>query len=183
MAIERTKKDNQAAIDRLAYEIRMLSRTASALNRLPTYERTWIVNNAVIHSFLLATRNLLEFFFPGKNKYNDTIYAETFVTPWEHIKPKFKEGVHWHRVDENEPSPPCDVSFESIISQRLHHITWHRVSESKLNWHEPEISIEFHDPVLAFQAALPSDWRTDLFEETVQEFDETCKRFEDKKNM
>lgn len=175
----RTEDEAKAAIERLAYEIKMLTRTASYSSRKLKRKRTKVVRNALVHSFLLAVRNLHEFFF-STNDHADTIYAKTFIESWELKKPNFREGFHWHRVEENEEGPKSK-DFFSIISQRLHHITWARVKESKLNWHEQAITNEFLVPIRKFRTAFSQEWPTvDIvyFEASVSELEETCKRFE-----
>ena len=175
MAKPKSEDETRAAIDRLAYEINMLTRMASILCRHPKYELSWICTNSFIHSFLLAARNLLEFFFPKKVRGN--IYATTCVPSWECEEPVFEKYVHWSKVDRNKKGPE-GKDFVDILSQRLHHITWPRVEESKLDWHEQAITKEFLKPIEKFQEDLPPELRSYYFDASVRELQETCKRFE-----
>ncbi len=174
----RTEEDKRKAIDKLAYEIYILSRTASSLCRHPEYERSWLCANSLIHSFLLAVCNLFEFFFDSAKR-DDTLHAKTFVE-WKGDEkpkqPKFEEGIHWSKKQPDKGAPE-EKSFSQIVSQRLHHITWARVDESQLGWNEQEITKAFLVPIKKFQKALPSELHTEDFEKSVRELEETCKRF------
>ena len=176
MPKNRTPKDKQEAIKHVEYEIWMLSRTALLLNRKLKRPRPLIVHNALINSFLLATRNLLEFFFP-EGKKNSKLHVNAFVESWKCNEPSFKEKIHWHKVNPDKKSPRANT-FRAILSQRLQHITWDRVDESQLDWHEPAITKEFLRPIEKFQAALPTEFQSKTFDVKVRKLQKICKRFE-----
>ncbi len=178
MTAKRSLQQKQDAIDRLKYEVKMLSRTAEYFSREPDSKQPWVVHNSLIHSFLLAVRNLYEFLFRNKN-HKDTIHATELVGPdWNIIVPRFEEGVHWSK-DEPKKMGTGKSSFYQILSQRLSHITWARVDQSKLDWHEQEIIREFLKPIDRFQNALPDELKSDELAEEVRRLHETCK-LEDK---
>ncbi len=176
MQTARTVKDKQLAVDRLAYEIRMLGRTAEFLSRKLKRKRAPVIHNALIQSFLLATRTLHEFFFRASGHTNN-IYARDLIEDWDISPQLFEEGIHWDLVDEDMKGPG-DKRFFDILTQRLHHITWPRVDESKLDWHEQVILRQLVEPIERLHATLAPELRTEYLDACVTEFTRTVARIE-----
>lgn len=172
--MERTRTDaeKRKAIDKLGYEIKMLSRTASVLCRTRERRLSWVYHNSTIHSFLLAVRNLHEFFF-AKTASDGRIIAAQLVTPWTCSAPKFRDGKHWREID-SKRRVHRRTRFKALVSQRLHHVTWSRVNESKIDWIEPAILKEFRRPIEKFWAALPPAQRSKYFDRAVRLLQGTC---------
>jgi len=172
MSHNRTKAQKREALDKLAYEIKMLSHTGLVLIRKRKRNLSWVYHNSTIHSFLLAVRNLHDFYFAKKSS-KDGIIATAILTTWSCPAPEFREGRHWKRIDPRKHIRRR-TPFNALVSQRLHHITWSRVDESKINWIESAILREFLEPTNRFASALPESVRTPYFDQSVRLLARTC---------
>lgn len=167
-----SEAQKRKAVGNLAYEIKMLSRTALVLGRKRKRRLSWVYHNSIIHSFLLAVRNLHEFFF-AKSAKDGRIIAAQLVNSWAYSAPSFREGKHWRRIDPKNRLHGR-TPFHALVSQRLHHITWSRVDESRVQWIEPAILNEFRIPIENFATALPPALRSKYFDRTVTLMRGTC---------
>ena len=122
----RSDADRLEAISRLGYEIKMLSSTAAVLGRDRKRKLSWVYHNSTVHSFLLAVRNLHDFFIANTAR-DGRIIAAQLVTPWTCSAPRFREGKHWTRIDQKKHNQRR-TPFIALVSQRLHHITWSRMA-------------------------------------------------------
>lgn len=172
MVRTRTDSEKRKAIEKLAYEIKMLARTALVLGRKRNQKLSWVYHNATVHSFLLAVRNLHHFFFV-RTATRGSIVAADFVKSWSCSETKFREGKHWRKLEPRTRTNPRQ-RFDALISQRLHHITWSRVKESKIDWDESRILKEFLNPVEQFRTALHPKHQSPYFERAVQLLRNRC---------
>ncbi len=101
--------------------------------------------NAVLHTFLLATRNLCHFLYSHKPRPLDII-AEDF----------FDRDEDWRNV--RPPAVPefLDGSLVDLISKRLAHLTWDRASGTKPSWGAFRIAWELGKALEVFVATAPS---------------------------
>ena len=96
----------------IEYEVNMLSYTASHIGLTSDTQ----LNNALLESFLIHARVLIEFFYPtAMTKEKGGLYASRYLDRWDDIRPKNplimeKEKIHqWlahlaqSRIDEQKP--------------------------------------------------------------------------------
>ena len=101
------------------------------------------IENAILHSFLIAARNLIPFLYFPRERSND-LRAEDF----------FDDGATWHQ---KRPASPYDVrELFTLISQRLAHLTWDRFNEKKLAWDWLSIAFPIAEALEAFVSHAPS---------------------------
>ena len=113
----RSDADRLEAICRLAYEIKMLSSTVSVLGRERKRKLSWVYHNSTVHSFLLAVRNLHEFYFANTAR-DGRIIAAQLVIPWTCSAPKFHEGKHWRKID-----PKKHIHRRTPLNALVNHTT------------------------------------------------------------
>jgi hypothetical protein len=85
--------------------------------------REQAVSNALLHAFLMATRNLCHFLYSHNPRSTDIIAEDFFDDPegWQRARP--------------DPLPEfADGTFVTRISRRLAHLTWERASGTKPSW-------------------------------------------------
>ncbi len=105
------------------------------------------VANAMLHSCLLAARNLCEFLYSPKQPRPDDIVAEDF----------FDNPDDWKKL-----RPPSQAEFEEgslagIISRRLLHLTYERAKQAKgtkLGWGGVVIAWKLGKPLEVFVAEV-----------------------------
>lgn len=185
----RTDEELHEGASKLAYELRMLFNTAVVLNRLnrlwsaQTAPDDWCIHevpvpaqltyNAFVHSFLLAVRNVHEFFFPGLGVHPNTMKAKDFVEPaaaWSLDPPVFTTPKHWRFVDPPK-EPSMGIDFIKLIHTRLAHLTWDRVSEGKIAWVVENIVLEFIAPTRRFAYLVAPGRLSDDFRSAVSEIE------------
>lgn len=122
----RQKRDNRGrlgATTKLRYELMMLLGT---LNKLrdggPSLKlQDPVLYNALLHSFLLAVRNLHVFLYSTKEPHQGDIIAEDL----------FDDSNTWTT---GRPGSR-DQDLLDLINRRLCHLTWDRVFLEKPGWH------------------------------------------------
>jgi hypothetical protein len=90
-------EDFGKVIQDIKYELQMLSYTAEQLKSI---KENILLRNAMLESFLIHARTLIEFFYPTKlTKAKKGIYAARYIGNWDQIRPrnplnKEKEMMH-----------------------------------------------------------------------------------------
>lgn len=175
--------EKREAIDKVAYEIYMLAGTAQLLMRQKrhTIELDRICYDSILEAFLVAIRNLHQFLFPERKKNNlrrnaDHIITDDFRPSWSYAKPQFIKGLHYRLIEPHKQDPPRieDNEIVHIISQRLHHLCWPRVTESKISWLTSEILREYAECIEAFVSILPSVLKTANLSRAMQLLQDAC---------
>jgi hypothetical protein len=87
----------------------------------PARER--LISNALLHTFLLAARNLIHFLFSHEPRPNDII-AQDFVD----------HAAHWSAQQSACAPELRDGALVTFISRRLAHLTYDRASGTKATW-------------------------------------------------
>jgi hypothetical protein len=106
--------------------------------------RDQAIVNALLDSFLQATRNLCHFLYSYKPRSTD-VTAEDF----------FDNKQEW--LDERPDIPQFqDGSLASLISKRLAHLTWERVSGTTPSWGAFRIAWELCKAMEVFVEKAPS---------------------------
>jgi hypothetical protein len=107
--------------------------------------RDQVLSNALLDSFLQATRNLCHFLYSSKPRPSD-IVAENF----------FDDGGIWARLRPDVPELRSG-SLASLISKRIAHLTWDRASETAPSWGAFRIAWELGRTMEVFtKEVLPS---------------------------
>lgn len=123
------KEELNNASNHLYYEITMLIAIANGLKSNVAGQGP--IANALLESFIIHTRNLVNFFYNDNPKKDDIVAIDFFSSPDEWIK--------------NRPSQPEVLeSAKDRAEKELAHLTWKRIShivESK-QWQYVEIQDE-----------------------------------------
>jgi hypothetical protein len=117
----------------LDYEIAMF-RTASRVLHFKLLGSEGFFHNAILESFLLHTRNLIDFFF-GKDVDDDVVATHFLDHPKEIMKPDV-----------------LDISRK--INKKLAHLTWTRIKEEKTEWQITEIATAMNTIIDQFEASV-----------------------------
>jgi hypothetical protein len=104
------------------------------------------ISNALLHTFLLAARNLIHFLF-SHNPYPDDIIAEDYVDDPE----------VWRSVEAEVGSDFRDGSLVKFISRRLAHLTWERAGETKPTWGPFPIAWGIAESLVRFVTVAPKE--------------------------
>jgi len=129
------------------FELWMLSGTIIELDSIDqrkdkakgTYE---LVHNALLHSFLLAARNIHEFLFTENKKKDTDLIAQDF----------FDDPSQWSPSQEG---PWKDQKVISVIHKSLAHMTWHRSRQIKPDWRALDIAVVITRTLGQFLDAAP----------------------------
>lgn len=147
--IKHSDEDLQRASLAVDYEVGMLG---ASLDFLLGSQTTFgssapeqMASNAMLHSFLLATRNLCPFLYSHNPRQNDII-AEDF----------FETAEEWHQARPQPPHEFLDGSLVDLISKRLAHLTWHRASGTRPTWGAFRIAWELTKGLEVFAAKVSS---------------------------
>jgi hypothetical protein len=101
--------------------------------------REHAVSNALLHAFLISTRNLCHFLYSHKPRTTDIIGEDFFDDP-----------VEWKRVRPSPPTEFADGTFVNRISKRLAHLTWDRIAGTKPTWGVFRVAWELSKALEAF---------------------------------
>lgn len=152
--INRSDEELQRASMAVDYEVGMLG---ASLDFLLGSQTTFgssapeqAASNAMLHSFLLATRNLCHFLYSHNPRQNDII-AEDF----------FEKAEEWHQARPQPPREFLDGTLVDLISKRLAHLTWDRASGTKPTWGSFRIAWELTKGLEVFVSTLASSTRLD----------------------
>jgi hypothetical protein len=139
----RSREELLAASDHLHYEIQMFRTLALAMASGISGQGP--LNNALLESFTVHTRALLDFLYAAKPRPDDVI-AEDFLPPDEWlaqrpVKSKLLEGIHLR------------------VGKEVAHLTYARqaVTEETKVWHFAQIAKEVTAAVNKFLALVPRD--------------------------
>lgn len=101
----RSQNDLKQASFHLNYELNMLfiSRVAltNARNNEPTAIKNAYLLNAILESFLIHARNLIDFFY-SNSRYSDDVVAEDFIYDWRTQEPTATDLLNDTRTRANK---------------------------------------------------------------------------------
>jgi len=102
------------------------------------------ISNALLDSFLLATRNLCHFLYSHNPRPSDIVAENYFDNPqdWSNQRPVVSEFQ--------------DGSLVSLISKRVAHLTWDRASGTAPSWGAFRIAWELCKAMEMFTKIVPS---------------------------
>jgi hypothetical protein len=122
-----TIEELQHASLAVQYEMFTLATTHEMLQKLSAHwgspPQDQAMSNAILHSFLLAARNLLHFLYAHNPRPTDIIAEDFFADPYRWTKQRV--------VPEPEMA---NGELVKVISKRLAHLTWDRVGPTKPLW-------------------------------------------------
>lgn len=140
---ERTRAELRRASRDLMYELAMLKKTNQVLERLGPAEKddeiNKVIRNALIESFVLHARALLDFFYPENPKADDVIVDDFF-----------KMGSEWCKL-----CPPKSTLLSTVhkrVGKEIAHLTYARqkVTIDEKRWRHSEISREISELMAKF---------------------------------
>jgi len=148
MRIAQTDATLRKAAEAVQYEASMLGATL----QLSLESGTWIdstprehsIANSLLHSFLIASRNLCHFLYSHNPQPTDIVAEDFFDDPdeWRNLRP--------------DPIPDlADGSFVQLISRRLLHLTYDRAAGTKPTWTSFRIAWELAKALDIFVARVP----------------------------
>lgn len=147
-------KDNRSAKELICasvsvdYEVgrmgNMLDLLLESKVTIASTARDRAISNALLDSFLQAARNLCHFLYSQKPRPSDIIAEDFFddEQDWCRSRPAVAE---FH-----------DRSLVNLISKRLFHLTWDRISGTKPSWGPFRIAWELCKALDVFIAKVPS---------------------------
>lgn len=142
----RTNDQLMRILEHVRYEVEMLNQTANLLCSGSLSTDT--LRDAVLESFLIHVRNLLEFLLSERGKRNlatveDFVARETWMNH-HHNKEQFRK-------------------LEKRVNNKLAHITWRRINleEASKGWEIERIATAINDQMAAFYGLLPQGLRSD----------------------
>lgn len=119
-------EDFGKVVQGINYELQMLSYTAEQLKSI---KENILLRNAMLESFLIHARTLIEFFYPTKvTKEKKGIFAARYIGNWDQIRPrnpldKEKEMMHkWlahisqARYEDEKPQWEVGNIYKELIS-------------------------------------------------------------------
>jgi len=133
----KTPEELKQIWEHLDYEIAMFRNTAFVIHHELRNET--FLANVFIESFVLHTRNLINFFFGGEN--GDDVIASQFVSPPE----------QWRNSRGKMPKILSDVKFRA--GKHLAHLTWTRtqIQAKEREWEITEIARAMEEVIDAFE--------------------------------
>jgi len=143
---KRTKEDLQAVLKHLEYEVDMLQMTAQGLASHVADNSA--IGNALVESFAIHSRNLIDFLWPEGTK-SDHVLAEDFFTE------KKKEQWHQHR-----PAMPQNLKDSRIRGHKeIAHLSYDRLNVfgAKKRWCYAEIEREIIKAYKVFRGLLSTE--------------------------
>jgi hypothetical protein len=140
---KRTNKELQEASNHLQYEFSMLISVAQALaSGIAT--QGWLVN-ALLESFVIHFRALLDFFYPQEKTKKDDVLAEDYFDHsdrWKNIRPHLSEALS---------------RAKTRAHKEIAHLTYARldVTPETKGWAFIEIANEMNDLMEVFLKNVP----------------------------
>ncbi|MCC6653325.1 MAG: hypothetical protein IT348_19395 [Candidatus Eisenbacteria bacterium] len=123
---KRTDDELYRASLEVQFEVAMLGNTLQQLldstTGFTSSRNERLKSNLLLHSFLLASRNLLAFLYSHDPRLTDLIAEDFFDSPSD-----------WRRVRPSVAVEVTDGTISGNISKRLAHLTWDR-TEKKSTW-------------------------------------------------
>jgi hypothetical protein len=128
---KRSSEDLKKVSEHLSYEIRMLTSTANGLISEITNGSS--LHNALLESFTIHARCLVDFLYPIANPRSDDVVAEDFAPNWRAVRP---------------PKPPVLNKLNLEVGKQIAHLTYRRISvtEEAKGWKFKEITTVLADP-------------------------------------
>jgi len=150
---KRTSEQLQAASDPLHYELWMFQKTAEALATGICGEG--VLHNALLESFVIHARNLLDFLYPKKNLWPDDVIAGDF----------FDDPKSW--ISERPSKSEKIASLHNRAGKEVAHLTYARldVTPETKPWQFVEIANEVVSVFDKFLAIVPLDRLGDRWSE------------------
>lgn len=138
----RTVEELKNALESLKYEVRMLWSLANIL--ATGNQGKGVIHNALLESFLIHARILIEFLYKNK-PYKDTVRASQYFTsdsPWKSIRPQKTELLK---------------TTETDAHKQLAHLTYTRL-QGKREWPYIKIANDIEAVLQVFYENLPDDF-------------------------
>ena len=139
---QRAEDDLRKAFNLLSYEIEMLR---SVADRLASGTARCIeINNALVESFAIHIRVLIEFFYSEQPRCGDVIAEDFFTNP-----------EHWHRV--RPPKSEILKTAQKRAHKELAHLTYARleVSPKQKPWKHGCIREDMDKVIAEFLRVIP----------------------------
>ena len=138
--------DTKGASKPVEYEIRMLGRTRNMLRQgeVPVAGE---LHDAVLESFAVHTRNLIEFFFGTPKDRKDDVRAEHF----------FGDPTRWREIAGDKP--PDFAEAQKRANKQISHLTYARVglTQEEKGWLIADLGRKLLDLGVKFVAAADED--------------------------
>lgn len=170
--IARTDLSLREASKAVDYDLNMMGNTLQAMLRsnvgIGSPPEQHLIANAMLHSFLLATRNLCKFLYSYKPYPNDIIAEDFFdnADDWKKLRPaslpEFEEG-----------------SLAAMISGRLLHLTYERAEGTKPTWGGFRIAWELRKSLKVFVARVKPERLSEKLVEDVAKMLRVLKQYVD----
>ena len=141
----RTVEELKKALESLNYEVWMLRSLANIL--AIDNQGTGVIHNALVESFLIHARILIEFLYKNKT-HEDTVRASQYFTSdsyWESIRP---------------PKTKLLEDTEQNAHEHLAHLTYTRLEEKK-QWPCIQIANDIETVLKVFHENLSGDFTKD----------------------
>lgn len=126
----------------LAYELKMLRETGSALRGNGIGPRSY--QNAMLETFLIHYRNLLDFFYADKRRsLSHDVRAADYVADdrvWRRRRPRLDKESSENR---------------ERVNAQLAHLTYRRLKYPRRNWHDRRMLRQIEALLASFVAELP----------------------------
>ena len=138
----RTVEELKNALESLKYEVWMLWSLANIL--ATDNQGKGVIHNALLESFLIHARILIEFLYKNK-PYKDTVRASQYFTsdsPWKSIRPQKTELLE---------------KTEKDAHKHLAHLTYTRL-QGKRGWPYIKIANDIKAVLQVFYENLPDDF-------------------------
>ncbi|MBW8001017.1 MAG: hypothetical protein FVQ80_03235 [Planctomycetes bacterium] len=139
----RTVEELKGALEHLEYEVWMLWSLANIL--AADDQGKSVIHNALLESFLIHTRILIEFLYKDE-PYKDNVRASQYFTPdssWESIRP---------------PKTKLLNKTEGDTHKYLAHFTHTRSQKEKPRWSYIKIANDIKAVLQVFRENLPGDF-------------------------
>ena len=144
--MEKTQEELVAASEHVLYEVNMLRATAGLIANDFAAGNPWL-HNALLESFLVHARNLIQFLYPERPFKTDVLAKHFFDEPerWDSLGGDLPEGLK---------------SVARRANKLLAHITYDRIEMvgEKKQWDRGEI----HDAIIARVDLFASNARPEL---------------------
>lgn len=130
----------------LGYEIKMLRETAAALQGRGIGPRSF--RNALLETFLIHYRNLLDFFYADKRRWlqHDVKAADYVADPreWRTRRPRMDKEA---------------ASNRERVNAQLAHLTYRRLKYDQRNWSDRKMLRQIEELLDTFERQLPAHRR------------------------
>jgi hypothetical protein len=160
--------------EHLAYEIWMFFETACKLADFDAQNATsfafgTVERNALLESFLIHTRILIDFLYKHRSGYSNDVFAKDFVEDGETWKNRYPEASQFFVSTKNGSQTLDEIKHE--IDERVAHLTSGRLglTEEEKGWTYSEIANEIKKVLKEFLDLVPTFRVSDSFRDRSQE--------------